>query len=258
MISKIVSKTIAGYILGQLFGPIGLYIGWLIGDNVGEFGTQQIEKFFPELGKETGKSIADNKDTIKDFIRNKLTSNQPSEINASLASFLCKVWEERIQKLIDKKDFVDNTFQKQIELLKKYQENFKSAQKGNSAITFYDIFPKGNQTDFETELDNFEIITDKANAQNLLWNKLQKSLAKWTSKADQEIHKVIENEIKEALTKDLQSDFLLQLKTDEKFLDSFNSSFQFFATDILKFISGEIKDTKQNTEEIIDILKRFS
>ena len=254
-VSKLISKTLAGFVLGQFFGPIGFYIGWLLGDNIGEFGIQQIEKFFSELGKETGKSLADNKDSIFKFLKQKLTSEQCSEVDHNIASLLCKIWEERIAGLIKNKDFVDKIFQRHIKLLKKYQEKFRTAQKGNSSIVFYEIFPKVSQTDFETEFKNFEAISDKDNAQDFLWNKLQKSLAKWTDEGDQEIYQSIENEIKEALTKDLQSDFLLQLKSNEKFFDSFNTSFQFFATDILKFVSGEIKETKKNTEEIIEILK---
>ena len=254
-LTKIISKTILGLIFAKVFGPIGFYIGSLMEDYVGSFGVQQSELIFSELGKETGKTTADNSNKIKGFLRKHLTSSQSFEVDISLASLLCKVWEERITKLIKSKGFADETFQLQTKLLKKYQENFKAAQKGNSTTVFYDIFPKASQTDFETEFDNFEVITDKEIAQNLLWNKLQKSLAKWTDKADQEIYQSIENEIREVLTKDLQNDFLLQLRSNEKFLNSFNTSFQFFATEILKFVSGEIKETKKNTEEIIEILK---
>lgn len=255
IISKIISKTVLGFILGQGFGPIGFYIGWLIGDNIGEFGTEQIEKFFPELGKETGKTLVDYKDTIKDSIKNKLISNQSFEIDTSLASLLCKVWEQRIKKLIETKNFVDETFQTQGKLLKKYQENFKTAQKGDSTNVFYDVFPKNNESTFEVELANFEIVTDEEKAKNGIWDNLKKTLDKWTDKIDREIFQSIEGEIKTALTKDLQSDLLSELKENQKFRESFNSTFQFFATDILKAISKDTNEIRKNTEEIKEVLK---
>jgi hypothetical protein len=228
---KIFSKALAGFIFGQLFGPIGLYIGSLLGDHISELGKEQIKKIFHEFGEESGKTLVESESGIKGFLKQKFNWGKSFEIDYSLASLLCKVWEERLNKIIKEKEFEDSRLKIEVELLKKFRDNFKEAQKGETSIRFYEIFPKNDSTDFSNELKNFETITGQNENIERLWDILQKTLTKWRDEADEKTFQSLKDEIKIALTENLQNDFLVQIKNNEKFSESFKTTFEFFVAE---------------------------
>ncbi|CAN5243837.1 hypothetical protein BH10ACI1_BH10ACI1_30160 [soil metagenome] len=258
-IPKLISRAIFAVTFIKLFGPLGIPIGLMLSEQLMESLGDYSEEFFKKLGEETGLALAESNDKFFGFLKGKVDSAGESAPDYTLARLLAKVWEERLNNLINSKNFDDAEFKKQTNLLKKWRDKFKEAQDENKLYTFYEIFPKETSSDFAIQQKAFDTITNQTDAENNLWANLKRTLEKWTGEDEQEVFKTLENEVRKALTDDLQDEILVHLNDNQVFRDSFETMFEFFVTEQLKKQGKTGEDTnkivKQLSKKLNEALK---
>ena len=257
-VPKLVSKAIFAVIFTKILGPLGIPVGWMLSEYLTESLGTTSEEFFKKLGEETGLLAAESPSGIFGLLKGNADLINKSVSDFSLVRLLAKSWEERLNHLIISKDFDDEEFKKQTKLLKKWRDKFAEAQDENKLYVIYEIFPKETSADFDIQQKAFETITNQTDAENNLWANLKKTLEKWTDEDEKDIFKTLENDVRKALTENLQDEILVHLKDNQTFQDSFQTIFEFFVTEQLKKQGKTGEDTnkivKQHSKKLNEIL----
>ena len=254
-IPKLVSKAIFAVTFTKIMGPIGIPIGLMLSEHFTEALGEHSEEFFKKLGEETGLSLAESKPKIFGLLKGKSNSDQQSSPDYTLAWLLAKVWENRLNQLINSRDFNDTEIKKQNNLLKKWRDKFKEAQDEKHLLTFHEIFPKETFFDVDIQQKAFETITNQTEAEKHLWEDLQTTLGKWTNEDEKIVFQSLKKDVRKVLIEDLQSEILVQFKDNPTFRDSFQTTFELFATEQLREQGKTSEETNKIVKEIIDFLK---